>query len=127
MLNIAQVVANAVAALGDIHEASLAMSEDGQTSTGAEDEDAPPSTKPNAQLFIIDGPTLNKLLVALNECSEWGRIAILNTLARYKATDTEGGRAYLRARDASVPAFSQRSGRPCAVKVGVLDTGDDTC
>jgi vesicle coat complex subunit len=27
------------------------------------------------------------LLVALGECSEWGRIAILNCLARYKATD----------------------------------------
>lgn len=37
--------------------------------------------------FIIDGPTLTKLLVALNECSEWGRIAILSTLARYKAQD----------------------------------------
>jgi AP-1 complex subunit beta-1 len=26
-------------------------------------------------------------MVALNECSEWGRIAILTTLARYKAVD----------------------------------------
>lgn len=25
--------------------------------------------------------------MALNECSEWGRIAILSTLARYKAKD----------------------------------------
>lgn len=27
--------------------------------------------------------------MALNECSEWGRIALLTTLARYKAQDTE--------------------------------------
>jgi AP-1 complex subunit beta-1 len=50
---------------------------------------SPPSARPNSSLFIIDGPTLTKLLVALNECSEWGRIAILNTLARYKAQDTQ--------------------------------------
>nr|ODO02190.1 clathrin binding protein [Cryptococcus depauperatus CBS 7855] len=75
------VVANAVAALGDIHEASL------KTSTpGSSDEDSPVS-RPDQQLFIIDSATLSKLLVALNECSEWGRIAILNTLARYKTQD----------------------------------------
>ena len=54
-----------------------------------EDEDTPVPIKPNASLFIIDSPTLSKLLVALNECSEWGRIALLNTLATYKAQDTE--------------------------------------
>ena len=27
--------------------------------------------------------------MALNECSEWGRIALLSTLARYKAQDVE--------------------------------------
>lgn len=27
------------------------------------------------------------MLVALNECSEWGRVAILNVLARYTAED----------------------------------------
>ena len=32
---------------------------------------------------------LNKLLVALNECSEWGRIAILSALAKYKAADAQ--------------------------------------
>jgi vesicle coat complex subunit len=30
---------------------------------------------------------LNKLLIALNECSEWGRVAILSALARYEAQD----------------------------------------
>ena len=55
---------------------------------GDEDE-ASPTVKPNASLFVIDSATLSKLLVALNECSEWGRIALLNTLATYRAQDTE--------------------------------------
>lgn len=38
-------------------------------------------------LFIIDSAVLSKLLIALNECTEWGRIAILNSLARYRTTD----------------------------------------
>jgi hypothetical protein len=53
------------------------------------DEDRSSGIKPNASLFIIDSATLSKLLVALNECSEWGRIALLNTLATYKAQDAE--------------------------------------
>ncbi len=83
-----QVVANAVAALSDIHEASLALppslppSPSGSTST----------PRPSPTLFVIDPPTLNKLLLALNECSEWGRIAILNALSRYKAGGGGGAR-----------------------------------
>ncbi len=38
-------------------------------------------------MFIINSAILSKLLIALNECSEWGRVAILNCLARYKAQD----------------------------------------
>jgi AP-1 complex subunit beta-1 len=38
-------------------------------------------------VFIITSSILNKLLIALNECSEWGRVAILNALARYEAKD----------------------------------------
>ncbi|KAJ6522843.1 adaptin N terminal region-domain-containing protein [Mycena vulgaris] len=58
------VVANTVAALTDIH---IAASAQPSTSTGP------------------DPPSL--LLIALNECSEWGRVAILNALARYVAQD----------------------------------------
>ncbi|RHZ77368.1 hypothetical protein Glove_180g19 [Diversispora epigaea] len=58
------VVANAVTALAEIHEAS--------------------STK---DIFVINTPTLTKLLVALNECTEWGRISILTALAEYKPVD----------------------------------------
>ncbi|WVQ85207.1 hypothetical protein IAT38_007372 [Cryptococcus sp. DSM 104549] len=80
------VVANAVAALGDIHEAALALPPSPPSSPGRSSS-PPPTSRPSQSLFIIDGPTLTKLLVALNECSEWGRIAILTTLARYKAED----------------------------------------
>ncbi|CAK9783551.1 putative clathrin binding protein [Cutaneotrichosporon oleaginosum] len=75
------VVANAVTALGDIHEAAQEMSD--------EPSDDEPSARPSKQLFVIDQPTLTKLLVALNECSEWGRIAILGTLSRYRTSDVD--------------------------------------
>lgn len=79
------VVANAVTALADIHEASLNMAPPESSPEGS----SPNSARLNNQLFIIDQATLAKLLVALNECSEWGRIAILSTLARYRTTDVE--------------------------------------
>ncbi|OXB37858.1 hypothetical protein LQV05_001508 [Cryptococcus neoformans] len=79
------VVANAVAALGDIHDASLNLPPPQPGSPN--DDESPSSARPNQSLFIIDPPTLTKLLVALNECSEWGRIAILTTLARYRTND----------------------------------------
>ena len=63
-----QVVANTVAALTDIHTAALV--------SGSKED-----------LFAITSGVLNKLLIALNECSEWGRVAILNALARYETQD----------------------------------------
>ncbi|KAI0632728.1 Adaptor protein complex beta subunit [Trametes polyzona] len=63
------VVANTVAALSDIHIAAVAAN-------------AP------RDHFAISTDVVNKLLVALNECSEWGRVAILNALARYEAEDS---------------------------------------
>ncbi|KAI0347579.1 Adaptor protein complex beta subunit [Trametopsis cervina] len=62
------VVANTVAALTDIHHAAVA--------SGATED-----------VFVITSNILNKLLIALNECSEWGRVAILNALSRYQAVD----------------------------------------
>ncbi|CDU25548.1 probable adapter-related protein complex 1 beta 1 subunit [Sporisorium scitamineum] len=64
------VVANAVTALTDIHQTALENDPTGQSA-----------------VFIIDSDILTKLLIALNECTEWGRIAILNSLARYRARD----------------------------------------
>ena len=42
-------------------------------------------------LFVIDTAILAKLLIALNECTEWGRIAILSSLARYKTRPGDEG------------------------------------
>jgi AP-1 complex subunit beta-1 len=60
------VVANAVSALAEIQEAA-----------------------PHTKCFQINTLTLNKLLAALNECTEWGRIAILTALASYDTSDVE--------------------------------------
>jgi vesicle coat complex subunit len=65
-------VANTVAALTDIHIAASAQ---------------PSGSNPDPALFVITPAILNKLLIALNECSEWGRVAVLNALARYVAQD----------------------------------------
>ncbi|KAG2338980.1 Adaptor protein complex beta subunit [Suillus weaverae] len=67
------VVANTVAALTDIHMSA--------TSNQPSDSTSDPA------IFIITSAILNKLLIALNECSEWGRVAVLNALARYDAQD----------------------------------------
>ncbi|KAF8591723.1 Adaptor protein complex beta subunit [Ramaria rubella] len=66
------VVANAVLALTDIHNVATAL---------------PSSSSSDRAIFTINSPVLNKLLIALNECSEWGRVAILSALARYSAVD----------------------------------------
>ncbi|XP_031259500.1 beta-adaptin-like protein C [Pistacia vera] len=57
------VVANAVAALAEIQENS------------------------SGPIFEISSHTLSKLLTALNECTEWGQVFILDALSRYKAAD----------------------------------------
>lgn len=63
--NCCQVVANAVAALSEINEAS-------------------PSGQP---LVEMNAQTINKLLTALNECTEWGQVFILDSLANYSPKD----------------------------------------
>ncbi|ANB12084.1 Apl2p [Sugiyamaella lignohabitans] len=60
------VVANAVSALSEIQESA-----------------------PEVKTFEISPVTLNKLLVALNECTEWGRIAILTALSQYETSDVK--------------------------------------
>ncbi|RWR89005.1 Clathrin/coatomer adaptor [Cinnamomum micranthum f. kanehirae] len=57
------VVANAVAALAEIQENS------------------------SRPIFEITSNTLTKLLTALNECTEWGQVFILDALSKYKAAD----------------------------------------
>lgn len=58
------VVANAVAALSEIAEQS-----------------------PQTKVFDLNGPTINKLLTALNECTEWGQVFILDAIANYAPKD----------------------------------------
>jgi vesicle coat complex subunit len=53
------VVANAVAALAEIHEAS------------------------GKDVFQVTSNSLFKLLAALNECTEWGQVFILDSLVNY--------------------------------------------
>lgn len=58
------VVANAVAALSEMHE-----------------------NRPGAGIFEMSASTVSKLLTALNECTEWGQIFILDSLAIYAPKD----------------------------------------
>ncbi|KIW03003.1 uncharacterized protein PV09_05661 [Verruconis gallopava] len=60
------VVANSVSALVEINEAA-----------------------PETKAFQITPQTLKKMMLALNECTEWGRITILTALAEYKASDVK--------------------------------------
>jgi AP-1 complex subunit beta-1 len=76
VLTALQVVANTVAALSDIHNAATAQLPDG----GELSADDP-------ACFTVSTATLNKLLIALNECSEWGRVAVLCALGRYRTVD----------------------------------------
>ncbi|KAH8921173.1 Adaptor protein complex beta subunit [Atractiella rhizophila] len=41
----------------------------------------------NPPIFVLDSALLSKLLVALGECTEWGRIAILGAVSKYKTED----------------------------------------
>lgn len=39
-------------------------------------------------VFVVNSAVLNKLLTALNDCTEWGQLCILNTLAEYIPVDS---------------------------------------
>lgn len=58
------VVANSVTALAEINEAA-----------------------PETRALVVTSQTLKKMLLALPECTEWGRITILTTLADYHPSD----------------------------------------
>ncbi len=42
-----------------------------------------------AALTDLDSTTINKLLTALNECTEWGQVFILDSLAAYQPRDEQ--------------------------------------
>lgn len=58
-------VANAVAALSEMNETNTS----------------------GAPLVELNSQTINKLLTALNECTEWGQVFILDSLANYNPKD----------------------------------------
>lgn len=60
------VVANSVTALAEITESA-----------------------PETRALEINSNTLRKLLMALSECTEWGRVSILTSLAEYQAADVK--------------------------------------
>ncbi|KAK7046788.1 AP complex subunit beta [Favolaschia claudopus] len=70
----AMVVSNTVSALLDIHIAASAL---------------PSDSTPDPALFTISASVLNRLLIALPNCSEWGRVTILNAIARYVTPDAK--------------------------------------
>lgn len=63
--SLGQVVANAVAALSEMAEAF-----------------------PHKKYFELTSATLHKLLTALNECTEWGQVFILDSLSMYRPLDS---------------------------------------
>lgn len=78
------VVANAVTALSEIQE----MIHDRQSRPVMKDEDGEEEDPElRKDVFQLDSTVLSKLLIALGECTEWGRIAILSAVAKYKAED----------------------------------------
>lgn len=44
---------------------------------------------PETGALKVTPNTLRKMLMALNECTEWGRVTILSTLAEYRAADVK--------------------------------------
>ncbi|UZJ53019.1 hypothetical protein CBS101457_002339 [Exobasidium rhododendri] len=98
------VVANAVTALTDIHETACESDPSGESS-----------------IFIIDAAVLQKLLIALNECTEWGRIAILSSLARYKTVaGPEGEKEAEHICERVIPQFQHANGSVVLSAVKVI-------
>jgi vesicle coat complex subunit len=46
-------------------------------------------TAPETKALVISSTQLKKMLLALNECTEWGRVTLLTSLADYKAVDVK--------------------------------------
>ena len=46
------------------------------------------SSRAAEQVNFMNSQTINKLLTALNECTEWGQIFILDALANYNPEDS---------------------------------------
>lgn len=73
------VVANAITALAEIQEVATAALQSAQ-------EHGTPAPA-HASIFLMDSTILSKLLIALGECTEWGRIALLGAVSTHRAAD----------------------------------------
>lgn len=95
-----QVVANAITALTEIEESA---SEEEGTS--------------HEKIFTVDSNILSKLLIAIGECTEWGRITILNAVAKYEAVDEKEAEHIC---ERVIPQFQHANGSVvlAAIKVG---------
>jgi vesicle coat complex subunit len=93
------VVANAVTALTEIHESAIA-------------------NDPSEGVFILDSAVIQKLLVALGECTEWGRIALLGAIARYRATDAKDAEQIC---ERVVPQFQHANASVVLAAIKVFD------
>lgn len=58
----------------------------------SEINDSSPSGVP---LVEMNAATINKLLTALNECTEWGQIFILDSLSNYNPKDEREAQRYV--------------------------------
>lgn len=81
-----QVVANAVAALSEISE-----------------------SHPNSNLLDLNPQNINKLLTALNECTEWGQIFILDCLSNYNPKDEREAQRYIISQITIIQSHSDQS------------------
>ncbi|KAG8907527.1 beta-adaptin [Tulasnella sp. 417] len=98
------VVANAVTALTDIHDMATNSAKEG--------------TAPDSRAqFVINAAVLTKLLIALNECSEWGRVAVLSALSRYTAQDEKESEHIC---ERVVPQFQHANGSVVLAAVKVI-------
>lgn len=77
------VVANAVAALSEINESSPT----GSPLVGKFSIHESISIILKNSILELNTNTINKLLTALNECTEWGQVFILDSLSNYSPKD----------------------------------------
>lgn len=47
-----------------------------------------------ADLGELDTPAINKLLTALNECTEWGQVFILDSISNYRPSEEREAQRY---------------------------------
>ncbi|KAG0055661.1 beta-adaptin [Gryganskiella cystojenkinii] len=91
------VVANAVTALAEMQESA--------------------SIDGGGDVFVVNVVTMNKMLAALNECTEWGQIAVLTSLAEYRPVDSKEAESIC---ERVVPRLSHANGSVVLSSIRVI-------